>query len=288
MTKLFDSILQRELQPEVWEWLASTGDSLAETGSKTVLFTAFTVIPRRTGKAVLSVTDDELAGVEQCMPGFSLKNYTVDRLARVWLLMRVPAEDKSYYVKTITELFKGAEMNELVALYGALPLLSYPDEWRQRCIEGIRSNIGLVLEAIMCDNPYPAENLDEAAWNQLVLKAFFTEKPVNRIIGLDERANRTLAYILSDYAHERWAAGRKVDPLLWRSTARFIDERLFADLEKVFQQGGPEEKAAAVLAFQQSNYLPAKQLMENAPGLRAAIERNELSWDNLSHSIQTV
>jgi len=111
---------------------------------------------------------------------------------------------------------------------------------------------------------------------------------VNRIIGLDERDNRTLAYILSDYAHERWAAGRKVDPLLWRLTGRFVDERLFADLQKVFQQGEPEERAAAALALHQSEYLPAKQLLENAPDIKAAVDKKELSWDHLSYSIQTV
>ena len=63
-------------------------------------------------------------------------------------------------------------MNELVALYSALPLLAYPEAWVHRCTEGIRSNIGPVLEAIMIANPYPSENLSEAAWNQVVLKAF--------------------------------------------------------------------------------------------------------------------
>ena len=78
----------------------------------------------------------------------------------------------------------------------------------------------------MCNNPYPAENLNEAAWNQMVLKAFFTEKPIDQIIGLDERANERLARTLSDYAHERWAAHRSVNPLLWRCVAPFINEQM--------------------------------------------------------------
>ncbi len=38
------------------------------------------------------------------------------------------------------------------------------------------------------------------AWNQLVLKAFFTEKPIQQIIGLDERANEKLASTAYDFA----------------------------------------------------------------------------------------
>src|SRR5699024_3254500 len=121
----------------------------------------------------------------------------------------VDPADKDTYFRIIENLFLAAEMSELVALYSSLPLLAYPELWTKRCAEGIRSNIGSVLESIMYQNPYPAENLNQAAWNQLVLKAFFTDKAVNNIYGLEERANSELASILSDYAHERWAAHRE-------------------------------------------------------------------------------
>ena len=113
-------------------------------------------------------------------------------------------------------------MNEQVALYSALPLLSYPQLWVKRCAEGIRSNIGIVLEAIMYHNPYPAENLPEAAWNQMVLKAFFTDKQVDRIYGLDDRNNTELARILIDYARERHAAGREINSMLWYLVEKFV------------------------------------------------------------------
>lgn len=286
MVKYFDRILQRELKPEVWEWLISIAEKLQTKEGKTAFVSAFTAMPRHTGKAALILTKEEIQGISHLQPGFTLQNYTLDRLARVWLLMHFPAEDKTTYINTISQLFKAAEMNELVALYGSLPLLSYPEEWVKQCSDGIRSNIGLVLEAIMCDNPYPSINLDQAAWNQLVLKAFFTEKPVNRIIGLEDRTNQLLASILSDYAHERWAAGRTVDPQLWRLTAKFIDERIFADLKKVFEEGSTVEKTAAALTCYQSGYLPAKLLLDQDPELRSAIESNKVNWDHLAHTMQ--
>jgi hypothetical protein len=122
----------------------------------------------------------------------------------------LPIEDKTAYVKTITELFRAAEMNELVALYSALPVLAYPEAWQFQATEGIRNNIADVQSAIMLHNPYPADQFDEAAWNQLILKAFFTDKDITQIIGWQERKNARLAQTLADYAAERRAAGRSL------------------------------------------------------------------------------
>jgi hypothetical protein len=140
------------------------------------------------------------------------------------LLIEYKEADKDKYFKILETLFSVAEMNEQVALYSALPLLPYPELWVKRCAEGIRSNIGTVLEAIMYNNPYPAENLNEAAWNQMILKAFFTEKQIEKIYGLDDRTNEELARILIDYAKERYAAGREVNAMLWYLVKKFVSE----------------------------------------------------------------
>jgi hypothetical protein len=118
-------------------------------------------------------------------------------------------------VSLVEQLFRHADVNELIALYSALSVLDHPNEWVFRCTEGIRSNMGSVLDALMYDNPYPANYLPESAWNQLVLKAFFTDKDLGRIVGLHQRINEQLVSSLIDYAHERMAAGRTVNPLLW-------------------------------------------------------------------------
>jgi len=117
-------------------------------------------------------------------------------------------------------------MNELVALYSSLPVLAYPEEWKMLCADGIRSNIATVLEAIMLDNPYPAAYLDEAAWNQMVLKAFFTEKDIDRIVGLNQRNNKQLAATLFDYAQERIAADREVNNKLWSLVEKFSQSKI--------------------------------------------------------------
>lgn len=242
---------------------------------------AFTLMPRKTGKEIIAISLSEEQSIMEIKPGWSLYGWTADRLCRVCFLMNLDSLDKDRYFKTIENLFLAAEMTELAALYSSLPVLAYPEIWKMRCAEGIRSNIGIVLEAIMYNNPYPAKYLDDKAWNQLVMKAFFTEKDIKRIYGFDERANAELATILSDYAHERWAAGRSVNPFLWRSTAKFIDARLKNDLEKVLAEGDMQEKQAAALTIQSSNSDEAKKLLSNYSDLVSSIEKKELTWDQI-------
>jgi hypothetical protein len=245
---------------------------------------AFAATPRKTGRLPISLSETEIRGIHEICPHLMIQRWTIDRLCRVWLLMHLDPTDENVYVRTIENLFPTAEMSEQVALYSALPLLAYPELWRRRCTEGIRSNIADVLESIMCDNPYPSENLDEPAWNQLVLKAIFTEKPIHRIINLDERANQNLAYTLSDYAHERWAAHRPVHPLLWRCVGKFIDEKIFPDIVRIAFSELEVEREAAALACMQSTYPPARELVKNEA--LQAIVRSGITWTDLAKKLE--
>ncbi|MDR3712284.1 MAG: EboA domain-containing protein [Puia sp.] len=214
LSSLIESIVYRNLDPGARDWLTAKAASVREETGGTQLALAFTAMPRKTGKKDPGITEAEQQEAERDCKGLYIKDWTLDRLARVWLLMQADPADKNAYLKKIENLFSAAEMNELVALYSALPVLAYPEEWRGRCAEGIRSNIGIVLDAIIHRNPYPAEWLEEPAWNQLVMKAFFTDKDIRQISGLEKRANKALSAILSDYARERQAAGRSVKPEL--------------------------------------------------------------------------
>ncbi len=183
----FLNIIKKGLSAEALKWLEEKV-ALVKTEEKSIqLNLAFSHLPRFSSKTPLSFDDEEITAIDLILPGFGMKKWTLDLLCRVWLLMQVPATEEETYFKKINGLFTAAEMNEQIALYTAMPIFHYPKLWVSRCEEGIRSNIGTVLEAIMYHNPYPAAYLSEASWNQLVLKAFFTEKNVNLIIGLQDR-----------------------------------------------------------------------------------------------------
>ena len=282
MKEFLGALIQRHITADSWNWLAERKN--APVGSS-AFNTAFAAMPRKTGKAAVQVTGEERNRLQALYAGFSISNWSVDRLCRVWLLLHADPSDEEKYFHSIDNLFLAAEMNELVALYSALPLLAYPERWRKRCADGIRSNIGDVLQAIICNNPYPSGQLDEKAWNQLVLKAFFTEKPVHEIIGLDERANQELANILSDYAHERWAAGRAIHPLLWRCVGPFINASIFPDIQRIANSENETEREAAALACHDSNYEPAKKLLGTMPLIKSAIEKAELNWQTIAQKV---
>jgi hypothetical protein len=281
LKNILADVIKGHLSPERIAWL---NEKAAAVSNASQLYAAFAAVPRKTGKTSIKISRDTETAIAACRKGFTINNWSVDRLARVWLLMHVDSSDNEKYFRSIEGLFPSAEVNELIALYSALPVLHHPEMWKRRCAEGIRNNIADVLTAIMCNNPYPGENLDEPAWNQLVLKAFFTDKPINAIVGLDERRNAPLAGTLSDYAHERWAAHRTVNPQLWRGVGPFINQEIFPDIRRIAGSDDPIEREAAALACAESSFPAAKELIP--VNLKKAIDNGSLSWDILAKKIQ--
>jgi len=283
-SKLADYIV-RYVSADSWHWLKEKASLISKNENIQNLMVAFAATTRKTGKEPVVLSEAEINEIQRIRPHLHIQHWAIDRLCRVWLLMHVSPASAEEYVRTIERLFPTAEMSEQVALYSALPVLAYPFRWRDRCAEGIRSNIGDVLESIMCHNPYPSENLDEPAWNQLVLKAIFTEKPINKIINLEERANQKLADTLSDYAHERWAAHRTVNPLLWRCVGKFINDKIFPDITRIALSEQAIEREAAALACAQSTYAPARELIEKNKELQAILQSG-MTWDALGKKLE--
>ena len=106
------------------------------------------------------------------------------------------------------------------------------------------------------------------------------------IIGLRERSNRNLAQSLSDYAHERWAAHRPVNPLLWICVSPFIDDNNFSDIQRVFQSDDHAEQEAAALVCYESKYEPARKLMEQKPQIKNSIESGKTTWTTVAERMK--
>jgi hypothetical protein len=269
-------IVKSNVNADCQNWLEGVIQSSDQTAR---ISQAFVMVPRKIGKLLVQLSDEQKTLINEAGLNY-ISNWTIDRLCRVWLLSALNSGNQDQLYSTIDRLFLSAEMNEAVALYSALPFLAHPEIWVKRCAEGIRSNIGSVLEAIMENNPYPSANIDEAAWNQLVLKAFFTEKNINLIVGLDKRANLPLALTLTDYARERWAAGRQVNPQLWRLVGKFINAEIFEALKIGLQHYDQTEQRAIALAVDQSAYQPAKDYINTFPELKVALADGSLNWDS--------
>jgi len=264
------------------EWLDGKLRQLAADPSDRNLLLAFGAVPRFTGKEPLHLTDAERGGADRLREGWNPAAWTADQAARILLLLSVPADHPDRYLRTLDGLFGAAEVGELTALYLSLPLLPHPELHRSRAAEGFRTNMNVVFNAIALDNPYPAEYLDEAAWNQMVLKAIFIGSPLHRIYGLDKRANLALAGTLLDFAHERWAAKRPVPFELWRCVGPFMDRTTLPDVERVFATGTETERQAIALACAKSRNEEIYELLKaKRPDLAERISSGELAWDAL-------
>lgn len=273
--KLWEILLANTSEEEA-NWL-SNKSSLAPLE----LMTAFVAVPRFLKKKEIILSDELEKDLSIIYKSFSVRNWTLHRLARVWLLTQLVAADKDNYVQHIETLFDTAEINEFVALYSALPILPEPKQWLFKATDAVRSNMGLVFDAIALNNPYPATYFTELAWNQLVLKTIFNDKQINLICGLDERANEKLAWTLSDFAHERWAAGRQVPPQVWRLVVNFVNDSLLEDIQHLFNSSNLANRQAAALVCAQTSYPAANQLLTQYPELQKEIQNKHLSWANL-------
>ena len=275
------TIIRENISFESYGWLEEKILALTAQNESLQLQLCFAAIARKIEKKTVQIYPDQEKILSGIMPEFFIKNWSLHRLCRTLVLLNVISAHKEHYCNKIESLFVNAEMNERADLFAALPILAFPEHWVIFCVEGIRSNMGVVQEAIMYNNPFPAKYLEEAAWNQLVLKAFFTEKIINLIIGIDQRANAKLASTLIDYAMERRAAKRSVNIQLWRLVAKFINVSNFAIIKDLLNSEEETTRLAAVLACSESDYIPAKLLFDSLPEIKNKIIENILNWNNI-------
>ena len=276
--------LHRQLPETGSAWLDEQLGKLAGEVGDRDLYIVLGLVPRRLGKADLELNDADLAAADQARPGWDPRGWSVDQAARILILLHAGGTGERFAARFV-QLCRTADVAEAIALYRGLPLYPDPELLEAHAAEGTRTNMRAVFEAVAHRNPYPREQFAENRWNHMVLKALFVGSTLHPIQGLDARANPTLARMLCDYAHERWAAGRPVSPELWRCVGPHADAEALADLQRVLATGDATERKAAALALAACPHPSAKEVRAAAPDLAAAIERGELSWVRLADEL---
>lgn len=282
VVRLLHQWISRRTDERGANWLDSKRSELLEGAPDWKFFTSFSAVPRYLGKPDLELSDADLEDARAARHGWDPSRWSTDQAGRTLLVLSMPRENPETFMNSLDAVFSTADVGESVALYQSLPVLPFPDRLSPRAAEGIRSNMTSVFNAVALDNPYPAEYLEDSAWNQMVLKAVFVGSPLHRIQGLDERANPELARMLVDYAHERWAASRDVTPELWRPVGPFIDGDFVEDVAIAFDSGKTPEREAAALALYDSGSPSAQKLLEKTPELRERLESGDLTWESFS------
>lgn len=174
---------------------------------------AFTAAARRMGKHAIELGPRELAPLRWSGTRHLSSSWTLDELARALLLVHaagvVAAEP---FKNLVEECYARGDNRERRAVLRALVLLPQPERFVTLAVEACRSSIQPIFEAVACENPYPAAYFPELNFNQMVLKALFTDAALGRIMDLPSRVTPELCHMATDYASERRAAGRSVPP----------------------------------------------------------------------------
>jgi hypothetical protein len=278
--ELLDRWLARQLSAESTAWLEKSAAHLQSSGADSDLYMAVSLVTRKVGKADLRLDDADLRDANTARRGWDPRGWSADQAARVRLVLAFE-NDVARLARCLDQLCITADVSELAAFYRGLPLYPDPPRYLARATEGLRTNMKNVFESIAHRNPYPSEQFPEAAWNQMVLKALFVGSVLWPIVGLDARANPALARMLSDYAHERWAASRPVSPELWRCVGPHATGAALQDLEKVLKQGTEPERKAAALALRASPDASAAALLQRDPALARLAGEGKLTWEGI-------
>lgn len=210
---MLQEIVFNKLTEEELHWLNNNIQQIEkdELGNHFILI--YSLIFRFIGNSPITWNTEELEFFKKKYPSFSKNTWSKHSLCRGVIMTKLPIATNKTILKN---LLNTCSVRELVDFHKNLFFLENAKDLTSMVEEGIRTNTTDVLDAIALNNPYSANFLTDDAWNQLVLKAIFTERPLYKIYGLLERRNTKLALILNDFIRERWAAGRTVSPEVWQ------------------------------------------------------------------------
>ena len=250
--RILSECIERIDEASSKKWLSDQVNHLSGGSS---FFIAFGRAPKKVGKQPVILSEKLLDGLKTINPAVDHVTWSLDELARLVLLVHLPLDERQ---DTMAKLIATSDIREQKLIYKSIQYLEQPEDLEWQMIDGIRTNITDVFDAIAMHSSYPQRYFTEAAWNQMVLKAIFMERAIYRISGLDERRNADLARIAIDFAHERQSAGRKVTPELWRLVVPFVDQSIMQDLIRVTGSTDDLERDAALRALSESDFQPAQ------------------------------
>ena len=272
------NILNTYGAPDSVAWLKGKIESLKENKSSKDLFMTYSLLNVKFDAANVISFDALDTTSSRYLSGHKA---TLLQVSRIYFLAEVLSQDIEFYTPKVANIIQVADTGELETFLKYLVLLPNPEAYKQTAVEALRTNIATIFDAISLNNPYPAEYFNDQQWNQMFLKAAFMERDLSQIASIDERANEDLARIISDYAHERWAAGRKIDPLFWRPVSKFLNEQLLGDMKTLLNSDDVVENLAGALCCYYSENEKALALLNGKPELKHKIADGHTTWNTI-------
>ncbi|WP_341226934.1 EboA domain-containing protein [uncultured Arcticibacterium sp.] len=269
--EVFNCCLENLADQAALDWFTEKA-KLLETAS--AFFLNFGMLKRKVKNGSVHISPLLKSKLQSVNPAFSVEDWDLVSFCRLAFLLQLNTPENKVKIET---LLASADIKEQVIIYRALQYLENAEDFKLNIIDGIRTNMIDVFDAIALENNYAFTYFSEDAWNHMVLKAIFMERPIYRIHGIDQRKNKKLAGILQDFVHERWAAGRVVTPELWRMISGFTTESIIGDLKN------------AVLIDTDLGKAAAQKVLEDAGQMEwiksQGLEPVKLTWEEIGKEI---
>jgi len=273
-------ILGNNAKQDALDWLTEKTDKLETSKSARDLFMTYSLLASKFNKGqtvAYGVVENDTVSY------FKTHGADLLQISRIYLLTKVLEVNPEFYTPEVAKIIQVADTTELETFLRYLTMLPQAENFKYSAVEALRTNISIVFDAITLNNPYPALYFNDQQWNQMYLKAAFMERDLGMIESVDERANADLTRIISDYAHERWAASRTIDPMFWRPVSKFMDDTLISDMERLLSSENLIENKAGALCCYFSEDDRALALLEQHKELKEQIALNNITWNTLKN-----
>ena len=280
---LLSAWMKTRLPTEAFAWFDTELRGLQTQAEQARWFKALGMAPRKLGKADLQPTAVELQAAQTLRQGLDPTEWSVDQTARIAFTLAFYQGDEAGFVQQVAMLVDTSEINELLAIFRGFALFPHPQALEPKAREAIRSTMRPVYEAMSHRNPYPFEFFDEAAWNQMIVKAFFLDSSIWQIQGVDERYNADLSVILISLVQERWAAGRFIAPEIWRCAVPHANPDGVAVILQALAGKALERELQVIAKICLSHpALCAPEVVQAVKAKSWAVDPNSLPWSSFA------
>jgi len=201
---------------EALAWIGLEIDRQLDGPDERRLVTALGLAGRKLRRAELKLPGDQLAAAQDLCPGWRPQYWATDEIARAALLLATHHNDDAAFVARFDKLCLTAETTEHVCYMKGLAIFPAGEQLVRSARQGVRSSIAPIFRAVACHNPFPRDQFDVDAWNQMVVKCVFEGAPIDDVVGLHERRNSELLVMLRDLVAERHAAARPLPETVHR------------------------------------------------------------------------
>ena len=277
-SKHLKKLLKNNLKDKIWDWYSEKLNYIIKNESSKDLFLMYSICGTKIKELNFTYENNK-----EELSYINIQKANLLELSRIYMLVKVLKKKRDFFLDKVKNLIHIADKREMETFLKFLIFLPEPKDFHFHAVDALRTNISSVFDAIAINNPYPSLYFTNEEWNQMYLKAAFMERNIKDILNIEKRANKDLARIISDYAHERWAASRDINPEIWQPTTQFLNEILLKDMNVLFKSKNVQENKAAALCCYHSNNDLAKKKLDKYPKLKNLILSNKLTWENFKN-----